>query len=183
MFCSKDCRNQVYHCYYVKTPANMIVPTGDEVLTRDTLLAFFSRFFKEKDEFVKYAELFDDSKNYSKSIFDFDFSNPKDENYKINLLNCLLTLNHKKNETMLNAPTAKFLNHFEDILRINRISMVYQEHNSSDEHEHGYGVLLFASLLNHSCDHNVDVVVIDNKFAFVVRKPINANEQLFMTYG
>jgi hypothetical protein len=47
---------------------------------------------------------------------------------------------------------------------------------------HGRGVLPFCSLFNHSCDPNVSFVLFNNKFAFVVVKPIAKDEQLFIDY-
>jgi hypothetical protein len=47
----------------------------------------------------------------------------------------------------------------------------------------GRGILPFCSLFNHSCDPNVHFVSFENKFAFVVVKPIAKDEQLFINYG
>jgi hypothetical protein len=48
--------------------------------------------------------------------------------------------------------------------------------------EIGSGVFPFASLMNHSCSPNVYRVFVDNKQVFVVKKPIEANQQLFVGY-
>jgi hypothetical protein len=47
---------------------------------------------------------------------------------------------------------------------------------------HGGGVLPYCSLFNHSCDPNVEKISFGNKFAFIVLKPIEKNEQLFFSY-
>lgn len=48
--------------------------------------------------------------------------------------------------------------------------------------EVGYGVFAFASLFNHSCSPNLYRTFVDNKQVFVVRKPIESGEQLFVGY-
>jgi hypothetical protein len=49
--------------------------------------------------------------------------------------------------------------------------------------DHANGILPFGSFFNHSCDANVMRIQIDEKFAFVVLKPIKEDEQLFITYA
>lgn len=46
----------------------------------------------------------------------------------------------------------------------------------------GYALCSLAAYFAHSCDPNVEKIDVDNKFAFVIRKPIKAGEQLFMNY-
>jgi hypothetical protein len=46
----------------------------------------------------------------------------------------------------------------------------------------GSGILPFGSFFNHSCNPNVAKIQFDNKFAFVVLKPIAKDEQLFISY-
>jgi hypothetical protein len=45
------------------------------------------------------------------------------------------------------------------------------------------GILLFGIYFNHACDQNVDATFIDNKFVYVVKKPIAKDEQLFTNYS
>lgn len=55
--------------------------------------------------------------------------------------------------------------------------------NSSYVNEEiGSGVFPFASLINHSCSPNLYRVFVDNKQVFVVKKPIEAGQQLFVGY-
>lgn len=70
----------------------------------------------------------------------------------------------------------KFSARLMQIRNINAWSYQYQ-----DQFE-GSGILPFCSLLNHSCDPNVQPVTIDNKFACVVIKPIEKEEQIFINY-
>lgn len=48
--------------------------------------------------------------------------------------------------------------------------------------EEGQGVPLFLSLFNHSCDPNIFVEFIDNKFVSYIIKPVKEGEQLFIGY-
>lgn len=47
----------------------------------------------------------------------------------------------------------------------------------------GSGLCLFASLFSHSCDPSVKRITVDNKIAFVVVRPVNAGDQLYISYG
>lgn len=62
------------------------------------------------------------------------------------------------------------------IRSINAWSYQYQDRSE------GSGILPFCSLLNHSCDPNVQPVTFGNKFACVVIKPIAEGEQIFINY-
>lgn len=46
----------------------------------------------------------------------------------------------------------------------------------------GSGILLFGSLLNHSCDPNTVLISFENKIACIVTKPIKKGEQIFRNY-
>ena len=54
-------------------------------------------------------------------------------------------------------------------------------HSDKDE-EIGSGLLSFASLLNHSCSPNLTRIFVDNKQVYIVKRPIEAGEQLFVSY-
>lgn len=47
----------------------------------------------------------------------------------------------------------------------------------------GSALLIFGSLFNHSCAPSIDRMIVDNKFVFIVRRPISKGEQLFISYG
>lgn len=55
--------------------------------------------------------------------------------------------------------------------------------SSTNRMEVGSSILIFGSLFNHSCAPNIDRTLVDNKFVFVVRRPIWKGEQLFISYG
>jgi SET and MYND domain-containing protein 4 len=44
------------------------------------------------------------------------------------------------------------------------------------------GIFLFASMFNHSCSSNVFRICIDDRFYFLTKRPVEANEQLFFCY-
>lgn len=46
----------------------------------------------------------------------------------------------------------------------------------------GFALCSLAAYFAHSCDPNVHKIDVDNKFAFIAKKPIKAGEQLFMNY-
>lgn len=50
------------------------------------------------------------------------------------------------------------------------------------EEELGSGVFPFSSLINHSCSPNLYRLLVDNKQVFIVKKPIEAGQQLFVGY-
>jgi SET domain-containing protein len=50
-------------------------------------------------------------------------------------------------------------------------------------HSEGRAICLFISLLNHSCDPNVNTIMVNNKEVVYTVKPIKKGEQLFMCYG
>lgn len=53
---------------------------------------------------------------------------------------------------------------------------------STRDVEIGSGIFSFASLLNHSCSPNLYRFFVDNKQVYVVKKPIEAGQQLFVGY-
>lgn len=72
---------------------------------------------------------------------------------------------------------AKYAARLMQIRSINAWTYQYQDH-----HPEGSGILPFCSLINHSCDPNVQAVGIENKFACVVITPIVKGEQIFINY-
>lgn len=55
-------------------------------------------------------------------------------------------------------------------------------HTSYVDEEVGSGVFPFASLINHSCSPNLYRTFVDNKQVFIVKKPIESGQQLFVGY-
>lgn len=200
MFCSKMCLEIAMKNFFkMELDTNM----------RDINQRMFSEALIICGSFGKLKNLIEDPELSTKTIFDFDFSNPNDPLYKYNMLLAFHGLspgpiledmeyikNHPllimlKNEDERNIAKAFMLRVFR-ILTINSLGLDwYAPVENEDKHlisaidrvKVGSGLLPFGALLNHSCVQNVDRLVVDNKFVFFVRRPIQKGEQLFITYG
>lgn len=147
----------------------------------------------------------------SRTVFDFDLSNPEDPLYKMNLLlaaKSLSTAFAMKPQGCCNygfrfiaemvAPKSdekqKFLMELLpkmwSLLSTNQFGLQHNSREIGPDYvrsfnfqDIGSGLFPFASLFNHSCDPNVKYITVDNKLAFVVSRPITAGKQLFISYG
>lgn len=153
----------------------------------------------------KLKTLLNDTKD-NQSIYDFDLSNKNDiENKKLQLKS-IYALKRGKNsdedkdmaswfvesdttlKTLCKTKIQQdFLKSF--ILRMmgvmDRNSYIFYSLASSSSEkdvEIGTGLFSFASLLNHSCSPNLYRFFVDNKQVYVVKKPIEAGQQLFVGY-
>ena len=61
------------------------------------------------------------------------------------------------------------------------VSTVISKTKTPDEE--ASAILPFGFLFNHSCDPNIEVVFLEKKFVFIVRKRICQGDQLFISYG
>lgn len=173
MYCSKECQKRTYQIS--EATANLIADSP--MKTPEKIQAIIQDFFNSPDD--ESLETLG-SDNYPKTVFDFDFSDPKDENYKKNLGYCLLGLNAK---STVNKIRQNFENHFSGIIAKSGSSMQYKKNQKESKLvSHGAAYLVFGGLLNHSCDPNVGKVDFDGKVAFIILKPIKANEQIFNSY-
>jgi len=87
MFCSTDCMDVFYSkCIEMKSALNLDM----QMLTQ---LAEPFGGYKKLDEFINETNL----QELKKTIFDYDFSNPQDPDYKRNLMTCYLSLSSKEN--------------------------------------------------------------------------------------
>lgn len=148
----------------------------------------------------------------SKTVFDFDLSDPKDPSLKKNLVrivnsmakseNSKIVITEKMKKTFNFPPFDKLwktdeereflIDCFHNQLRIHNTNQLEMgEHTLEDYFGEnfwyvktiGSGLCPFASLFNHSCDANIKRTCIDNKIVFVVARPIRAGQQLFLSYG
>lgn len=151
-------------------------------------------------------------KTERKTVFDFDLSDKNDPEYLKNLItvvnsmamseNSKIVMTEKMKKTFNFAPFSSLwetedereflIECFHNQLRIhntNQLEMGVHRLESADDGDFwcvkpiGSGLCPFASLINHSCDANVKRVTFENKIAFVVAKPIEAGDQLFLSYG
>jgi hypothetical protein len=87
MFCSFKCMNELYSkSITLESPLNLDIKMLTEIA------APFGGY-KKLDEFINETNL----KELNKTIFDYDFSDPQDPNYKRNLMTCILSLSSKEN--------------------------------------------------------------------------------------
>lgn len=188
MFCSENCRDKIYSRSL--NPTKLILDAkhvnGPKLLSVG-LVAFGTA--EKLGDFVKNYEI----KSGDKTIFDYDLNNPSSKNYKKNIMNCLLSLQYKKftksdrNFGEMQYNLLKFMNHISGIIEMNSIGLQYLDittigHTAPTYELHGQAVLAFGSLLNHSCNPNVQRIAVDNKIALVVCKQIEPNQQLFINY-
>jgi SET domain len=170
MYCSKECQNQTYRIS--ETIDDLVAKSPNK--TKEKVKAIVRDIFNKVDGDNLVALCSD---NHPKSIFDFDFSDPSNENYKMKLGLCLLGFNPKS------TVKKHFMDHFSGVVAKNGNSMQYkQKQSESTLISHGAAYLIFGALLNHSCDPNVEKVDFDGKVAFIVIRPIKTNEQLLISY-
>lgn len=158
----------------------------------------------------KLRELLEKTKR--KTVFDCDLSNPNDPDYLRDLVvvvnsmamseNSRIVMSDEMKKTFNFAPFSSLwetddereflIECFHSQLRVhntNQLEMGVHRLESVGNDEFwcvkpiGSGLCPFASLFNHSCDANVKRTCFDNKIAFVVVKPIEAGDQLFLSYG
>lgn len=205
MFCSQTCFESSWNKFHKFECASL-----DQSLDNDNeydimILKIVFESLKYCGSLEKLQALLGDSK-LNATVFDFDLTNKKTINqYEKNLLKSIYSL--KKGPTsdedltmaewIADLPVLtslcktksqkEFLKTF--ILKvmgiIDRNSYIFYcpSLNSSYVNEEiGSGVFPFASLINHSCSPNLYRVFVDNKQVFVVKKPIEAGQQLFVGY-
>ncbi|CRK99763.1 CLUMA_CG013012, isoform A [Clunio marinus] len=135
-----------------------------------------------------------------KTVFDFDWIDGRSAELKKNLLKCVVSLSSGNYNQISSDDTEifkLFLGHYNDhnrsfisgfvqhmmgVCARNQYSLQFFDGLSDFYGELGNCLLPFGSLINHSCNPNVFWIFIENKFVFVVAKPIEKNEQLFHCY-
>jgi hypothetical protein len=119
---------------------------------------------------------------HDKTIFDFD---------ELNEMNCLIALGclyMKKGFEGLAKSNDKdelsaIYNKLDGIIQSTSIGYVsYAKAEEDDFKPAAFGVFLFGSLLNHSCDGNIRYTYYDDKNVYYADRPIKAGQQLFLTY-
>ncbi|KAG5681487.1 hypothetical protein PVAND_010917 [Polypedilum vanderplanki] len=188
MFCSTDCRDEFYK--YTNFASDIFYKT--EVFSNRMINIFGGR-----EKLFQYID-----SNPSNSIFDFDFSDSSHPDYWLNIYKCFLSsasaplicdcpqnenpleekFNRIFNEKFLgNAVYVNHQIHKNEVLPKNReaIKMFKTAHSQNEKP----CFTTFRALLNHSCVPNIDLVSINNTIVFYVKKPIKANEQLFIAYN
>lgn len=159
--------------------------------------------------FDKLQSFVDDPKTASQTIFDFNWSDTESMKYR---MHALLAFNALQlgpiSDDLAHIDTHPVLDLFKSerereiakgfmvraarILAVNCYSLDWWTPRSENEDSSllasnkmkiGSALLILGSLFNHSCAPNIDRMIVENKFVFVVRRPIVAGEQLFISYG
>lgn len=134
----------------------------------------------------------------SKTVFDFDLTNLESKDVQKNLLKCVVSLIASKPKeidtglfeillaTAYNKQQIEFfkklVTHLMQICIFNQFSLNIYCKKSRTLVKVGNCLLPFASLFNHSCDPNIIWTSSPSKFTFIAAKPIEAGEQLFISY-
>lgn len=190
MYCSPNCLIDTYITINDKNIHELVSDKHAGKISFEKIFRLGADAYKEN--FQEFIGNFN-AKDHTKTVFDFDFSNPDDENYAKYRFESMLGLSQENFWPDIgNLPDAhkmrkgvEYLNHVGGVLNINRMptfhAKSYRESLTLYK-RHVSAILIFGSLINHSCDPNVDFIPVDGKVAFVVRKPIKANEQIFISY-
>ena len=176
MFCTAACKEDFY-----SKMVNM-----DQVLYASIkLLSDVAEFFgsvKAFDDYINRTDL----KTLNKTIFDYDFSDPEDPEYKAKLMNCFLSLSTNKNPTMdaslQRIVSKKTSDHLLSIYNLNQRDMSLED-GELNTLIIGHHISLFSSLINHSCINNAFSMNVGNKIVTILNKPVKAGEQIFYRYG
>lgn len=201
MFCSEDCKNIAQEIYHQHEVDLSVMEFIQRILLESLNIC--------NGNFEKLEELVDNEKLSSKTAFDFDWSDEKCFKRKMNKLlsfNALQVgpdsheLQWLDSHPILNIfkldsekkIALKFMKRAARILSVNSYSLdwltpqietTYSTGNNDSKMKIGSGLFIFGSLFNHSCAPNIDRMLVDNKFVFIVRKHINEGQQLFISYG
>lgn len=208
MFCNNKCLSEGWKRFHYAECRYLDLHYTDNTDIRETIVSL-SRIFLQSMEIAKSVNQLGDMMDHSesKTIFDLDFRQMDDEgSMDLSLLSIVNSLQPRSDEmakmfyesivsrfmTETQGDTSKirqFLRTQSDketaISYASRLLMIFDGNSNAIQTglvDEGCGIQLFGSLINHSCDPNIQAVFHDNKVAFVVRRPIGKKEQLFIQY-
>lgn len=188
MYCSDDCssKDKLHH---LECPNPKDCETAMAVVQKTCLDSI--RIAGGKANF---KELVKDGD--TRTVFDFDFSNPKDPSYEKNMLIACNALSKAAIPENMREDNTKDKYENEMVrnqLRIHQTNSFKMDENRRELFRNGTGqyitrtvgsgIFPFTSLINHSCYPNVKHITVDNKFVICVTRPIKAGEQLYISYG
>ena len=176
MFCSTACKE---HCKSKAVDMNEIVRADVKMLSD---VAEFFGGYKKFDDYIKRTDL----KTLKKTIFDYDFSNPKDTKYEENRMNCFLSLCTNKLPVEILASIGKYVSK-KTVHHLLSIFFLNNKNSSLFDGKYikfntGHYVSLFTSLINHSCVGNAHCFVVDGKVITMMEKPVKSGDQIFECY-
>lgn len=190
MFCSKKCSDSVVHRYECQT-------SKDETFDKQLLQRMCYQAVEITGSLEELQKLMN-RQTSSKTIMDFDLSDPKDPMNDKNRI--LATTSLAEREPWSAEAYAKYesvtqqlqtetederdfmRNYLVRCLKSMTVNFFHFFWSPNQLEGQGFALCSLAAYFAHSCDPNVEKIDVDNKFAFVVKKPIAAGEQLFMNY-
>lgn len=201
MFCSARCKDSAmktfhnYECRYQEALSNV------SPHFRFAYRLFFKALSMFDDSIEDLEQFINKTKNTEVTIFDLDFSSPKNSDSDKNRLIAMIALNdHESSYSEQNVVplidgifrgkqklAQYFLSRVEDMSKLHshRIDSWSLDKTKSVHHPmnvDSFGTYLFSALLNHSCAPNVRGFYVENRIVMYVKRPILKGEQLFECY-
>lgn len=202
LFCSTTCyeaANKSFHQYECNI-LHLLNETGN---WRMTFRCFFNALSICNGSIDELEQLMAESDSLSPTVFNFDFSNPKNPDNAKNQLLCLMALTRKVTVSLRNfsdifqhhpklielwSTHKEFINKFLkrlmqiEILNFHGIKGRALDQSNPYRSCVGDGGYAFCSLLNHSCCSNLMRIVVENRMVLIVERPIKKGDQLFDCY-
>lgn len=190
MFCSRVCSDSVIHRYECNAPK-------EEAFDKLLLQRMFYQAVQITGSLEELQKLMN-RQTTSKTIMDFDLSDPTDPMKDKNRI--LATTSLAEREPWSAEAYAKYesvtqqlqtetedernflRNYLVRCLKSMTVNFFHFFWSPNQAEGQGFALCSLAAYFAHSCDPNVEKIDVDNKFAFVVKKPIKGGEQLFMNY-
>lgn len=201
MFCSTGCMETATRTYLHAEWKCGMIDINQRVLYEALAICGGS--------FEKLKQLIDDPELSRRTIFDFDFNDKKDRNNKYKLLlafNSLTlspvveSMDFVENHPVLNLIqdethkeiAKRFMQRVFRIFYVNSLGLDWNMplvpkdgdgKKSVFLKDVGTGIFVLGCLFNHSCDHNINRITVDNKLVFFANRNISKGDQLFDSYG
>lgn len=190
MFCSKKCSESVIHRYECNAPT-------EESFDKLLLQRMFYQAIEITGSLEELQKLMN-RQTSNKTIMDFDLSDPTDPMKDKNRI--LATTSLAEREPWSAEAYAKYesvtqqlatesederdflRNYLVRCLKSMTVNFFHFFWSPNQLEGQGLALCSLAAYFAHSCDPNVEKIDVDNKFAFVIKKPIKSGEQLFMNY-
>lgn len=197
MYCSDECAKKAHPSHKFEESkmlddliTNFFYPVDFKMC--DIALAICGGSYEELEK------VYNESLRSPKTVFDFDFSDPNDPNYDKNQLQVILGMAGNKHESqklhrkhlqknyvnLSKCPPfmEKFVEHLQTVMLASATKIKRKTVTGSAE---GFAFSLLTSLLNHSCDPNVQMVMEEGlgREIMIVTRPIAKGEQIFDCYS
>lgn len=184
MFCSVACVDE-YHRMKDSCddlPSNTIFDSPNKAI-------FYSGGYDELREI--YAD------RVSRNVFDCDLSDPNNPETRVTMVQCAASLKEYQLDTSETSEKVRSaLSEFEDLLQLAKIPsrhkgilMIFYRrnflmtvYNGVNDKMINQALPIFSSLINHSCDPNIDICISDGRIVAVVNRPVKADDQIFKTF-